>query len=37
MTIDNLVSVDMLTADGKKIRASEKENSDLFWALRGGG
>ena len=37
MTIDNLVSVDMITADGKKIRASEKENSDLFWALRGGG
>ncbi|HKX51402.1 MAG TPA: FAD-binding oxidoreductase [Candidatus Binatia bacterium] len=37
MTIDNLVSVDMITADGKKIRASEKENPDLFWALRGGG
>jgi FAD/FMN-containing dehydrogenase len=37
MTIDNLVSVDMITADGKKLRASEKENSDLFWALRGGG
>ena len=37
MTIDNLVSVDMITADGKKIRASEKENSDLFLALRGGG
>jgi FAD/FMN-containing dehydrogenase len=37
MTIDNLVSVDMITADGKKVRASEKENSDLFWALRGGG
>ena len=37
MTIDNLVSVDMITADGKKIRASENENSDLFWALRGGG
>jgi FAD/FMN-containing dehydrogenase len=37
MTIDNLVSVDMTTADGKKVRASEKENSDLFWAIRGGG
>ncbi len=37
MTIDNLVSVDMITADGKKIRASENENGDLFWAIRGGG
>jgi FAD/FMN-containing dehydrogenase len=37
MTIDNLVSVDMVTAEGKKIRASENENSDLFWAIRGGG
>jgi FAD/FMN-containing dehydrogenase len=37
MTIDNLVSVDMVTADGKNIRASENDNSDLFWAIRGGG
>ncbi len=37
MTIDNLASVDMITADGKKIRASENENADLFWAVRGGG
>jgi FAD/FMN-containing dehydrogenase len=37
MTIDNLVSVDMVTADGKKLRASETDNADLFWALRGGG
>jgi FAD/FMN-containing dehydrogenase len=37
MTIDNLVSVDVITADGKKIRASENDNPDLFWALRGGG
>jgi FAD/FMN-containing dehydrogenase len=37
MTIDNLVSVDMITAEGKKIRASESENADLFWAIRGGG
>jgi len=37
MTIDNLISVDMITAEGKKIRASEKENPDLFWAIRGGG
>jgi FAD/FMN-containing dehydrogenase len=37
MTIDNLVSVDVVTAEGKRIRASENENADLFWALRGGG
>lgn len=37
MTIDNLVSVEMITAEGSKIRASEKENADLFWAIRGGG
>jgi FAD/FMN-containing dehydrogenase len=37
MTIDNLVSVDVITADGKKIRASETDNADLFWAIRGGG
>ena len=37
MTIDNLVSVEVITAEGKKIRASENENADLFWALRGGG
>jgi FAD/FMN-containing dehydrogenase len=37
MTIDNLVSIDAVTADGKRVRASETENSDLFWAMRGGG
>jgi FAD/FMN-containing dehydrogenase len=37
MTIDNLVSADMVTADGKTVRASEANNPDLFWALRGGG
>jgi FAD/FMN-containing dehydrogenase len=37
MTIDNLVSVDMVMADGKKLRASQNENTDLFWAIRGGG
>ena len=36
MTIDNLTAVDVVTADGRFTRASEKENSDLFWALRGG-
>ena len=37
MTVDNLVSADMITADGRKIRVSEDENTDLFWAIRGGG
>ena len=37
MTIDNLISADLVTADGKKVRASEKDNPDLFWAIRGGG
>jgi FAD/FMN-containing dehydrogenase len=37
MTIDNLVSVEVITAQGKKLRASETENEDLFWAIRGGG
>jgi FAD/FMN-containing dehydrogenase len=34
---DNLVSVDIVTADGQRRHASEAENADLFWALRGGG
>jgi FAD/FMN-containing dehydrogenase len=37
MTIDNLVSADVITANGEKIRASENESADLFWAIRGGG
>ena len=37
MTIDNLISVEMITSDGEKIRASQNENTDLFWAVRGGG
>ncbi|RUU19035.1 FAD-binding oxidoreductase [Mesorhizobium sp. M7A.T.Ca.TU.009.01.3.2] len=37
LTIDNLASVDVVTADGKLLRASQTENPDLFWALRGGG
>lgn len=36
-TSDNLLSVQIVTADGRVVRASEKENDDLFWALRGGG
>lgn len=37
MTVDNLIGADVVTADNKFIHASEKENQDLFWALRGGG
>ena len=37
MTIDNLVSAEMITSDGKKIQVSKDENTDLFWAIRGGG
>jgi FAD/FMN-containing dehydrogenase len=37
MTIDNLISADVVTAGGEQVRASAKENEDLFWALRGGG
>ena len=37
MTVDNLVSADVLTADGKLVRASAQENAELFWGIRGGG
>jgi FAD/FMN-containing dehydrogenase len=37
LTIDNLMSADVVTADAKLVHASDKENQDLFWALRGGG
>ncbi|MDQ0319560.1 FAD/FMN-containing dehydrogenase [Pararhizobium capsulatum DSM 1112] len=36
-TVDNLVSADVVTADGKLVQASATENPDLFWAIRGGG
>jgi len=37
LTIDQLLSVDMVTAEGEFVTASESENADLFWGLRGGG
>jgi hypothetical protein len=37
LTIDQLLSVDVVTAEGELVRASEDENADLFWGLRGGG
>ncbi len=37
MTIDSLLGVELVTAAGEVVRASAEENSDLFWALRGGG
>jgi FAD/FMN-containing dehydrogenase len=37
LTLDNLLSVDMVLADGSFVTANNKENSDLFWAVRGGG
>jgi FAD/FMN-containing dehydrogenase len=37
MTVDNLISVEIITPDGKKFTASESTATDLFWAIRGGG
>jgi FAD/FMN-containing dehydrogenase len=37
LTIDNLRSVELVTADGQLVRAGEEENTDLFWGIRGAG
>lgn len=37
LSIDNLLSVDLITADAEFVKASEKDNPDLFWGVRGGG
>lgn len=37
LSLDSLVSADVVTADGRTLVASPRENEDLFWALRGGG
>jgi FAD/FMN-containing dehydrogenase len=37
LTIDNILSVDMVLADGSIITADKKHHEDLFWAIRGGG
>ncbi|TPQ22795.1 FAD-binding oxidoreductase [Streptomyces sporangiiformans] len=37
LAVDNLLGVDLVTADGTTVRASAEENPELFWALHGGG
>ncbi|ABA88608.1 FAD-dependent oxidoreductase, BBE domain-containing [Syntrophotalea carbinolica DSM 2380] len=37
LTIDNILRIEVITAEGEKVVASSDENADLFWALRGGG
>lgn len=37
LTCDNLISADIVTAEGRVLRASAEENADLFWGIRGGG
>ena len=37
LTIDNLLAVELVTADGRVVRASEDENPELFWGMRGAG
>ena len=37
LACDNLISAEVATADGRLLRASDRENEDLFWGIRGGG
>jgi FAD/FMN-containing dehydrogenase len=37
LTVDNLLSAELVTAEGSRLRVSDEEHPDLFWALRGGG
>ena len=37
MTVDNVIAADVVLADGRLVRATSDEHSDLFWAIRGGG
>jgi len=37
LSVDNLLSVELVTAEGKIVQANASENPDLFWAVRGGG
>jgi FAD/FMN-containing dehydrogenase len=37
LALDSLAAVELITANGEKLRASESENAELFWGLRGGG
>lgn len=37
LSLDNLISADVVTADGRMLQASADQNADLFWAIRGGG
>ena len=37
LAVDNVLSIDVVTADGAFITSNPRQNTDLFWALRGGG
>ena len=37
LACDNVIAMDIVTADGRLLKASEQQNPDLFWGMRGGG